>query len=95
MACAVLLGRLNRPVTVHGFRSSFRDWAADTGVTFELAEAALAQSVGNAITAAYLRSSMLERRRPIMDDWTKFVTSAADDNVIALKGRIRAPHRRA
>jgi integrase len=59
--------------TVHGFRSAFRDWAGDRGVDFEIAEACLAHAVGNSVTRAYLRSSMIERRRVVMADWSAFV----------------------
>jgi hypothetical protein len=53
--------------TVHGTaRSGFRNWAADNGVAFDVAESCLAHQVDNEITRAYLRSSMLERRRPVM-----------------------------
>jgi integrase len=58
--------------TVHGFRSAFRDWAGDHGVDFEIAEACLAHSIGNSVTRAYLRSSMIERRRKVMADWAAF-----------------------
>ena len=53
MALNMLLRRMGVSATVHGFRSSARSWMADTGVPFELAEAALAHTVGNAVVAAY------------------------------------------
>ena len=59
--------------TVHGFRSSFRDWCADTGKPRELAEAALAHSVGG-VEGSYFRSDLFERRRALMDQWAAFVT---------------------
>ena len=62
MAMLMLLKRMKVNATTHGMRSSFRDWAAETGVAFEVAEQCLAHSVGSAVTAAYLRTSMLERR---------------------------------
>lgn len=46
--------------TVHGFRSSFRDWAADHGVDGSVAEQCLAHQIGTAVTRAYLRTTMLE-----------------------------------
>ena len=55
--------------TVHGMRSAARSWMADQGVAFELAEAALGHQVGNAVVQAYQRSSMLERRRPVLSMW--------------------------
>jgi integrase len=93
MAMAMLLRRLNVDATVHGFRSSARSWMADQGVAFELAEACLAHTTSGNV-AAYQRSSLLEPRRPLMQRWSDFVTGA-NDNVIAIQGRARAPHRRA
>ena len=58
--------------TVHGFRSSFRDWCADTGKPREIAEAALAHVVGGA-EGAYFRSDMIDRRRLVMDQWADFL----------------------
>ena len=78
--------------TVHGFRTSFRTWAADVAhAPFELAEACLAHQVGNAVVQAYQRNSMLERRRPIMSAWSAFVTGAAAENVVLIR-RIGARH---
>jgi hypothetical protein len=63
-------------------------------VAFELAEAALAHTVGNAVVQAYHRSSMLERRRPVLAAWSSFLSGPAD-NVVVIKRRVRAPNRRA
>ena len=87
MAMSVLLRRMNVDATVHGMRSSARSWMADNAVQFELAEACLAHAVGNAVVQAYQRSSMLERRRPMMDAWASFPSGEADANVVALSGR--------
>ena len=59
--------------TVHGFRSSFRDWCADTGKAREVAEAALAHTVGG-VEGAYFRSDLFERRRRLMDAWAAYLT---------------------
>ena len=85
MSMHVLLRRLKVDATVHGFRASARSWMADQGVAFELAEACLAHQVGNAVVQAYQRSSMLERRRPIMSAWADFVIGKTDSNVVPLK----------
>ena len=85
MSMAMILRRRGVGVTVHGMRSSARSWMADTGVPFELAEACLAHQVGNAVVQAYQRSSMLERRRPIMSAWSAFVTGTDADNVVPIK----------
>ena len=62
--------------TPHGMRSSFRNWCAETGVPRELAESALAHVVQNATEAAYLRSDLLERRSPLMQEWANHVDPA-------------------
>jgi integrase len=80
----------------HGFRATFRSWAADHGVEFEVAEACLSHVAGNSVVQAYQRSSMLERRRPVMQAWADFLdgkeAASADDNVVALRtaGRDRS-----
>lgn len=55
--------------TVHGFRSTFRDWAAETGVDEVVAEKALMHATGTATARAYQRSDLLELRRPVMQAW--------------------------
>lgn len=63
------------PFTVHGFRSSFRDWAAEqTSYPGEVAEAALAHTVANKVEAAYRRTNYLDKRRNLMRDWATFCT---------------------
>ena len=74
---------LSDRATVHGFRSSFRDWAADTGKLRETAEAALAHTVGG-VEGAYFRSDLFERRRRLMDDWGRFVSGTAGAKVVQL-----------
>lgn len=74
MAAAMLMRRLDRIETVHGFRSSFRDWAGSgTNYPRELAEEALAHAVGDATERAYRREAAIERRRPLMNDWAQFL----------------------
>lgn len=71
MVFSALLKRMKKEgFTVHGFRSSFRDWAADWALAErEVAEAALSHSTGNAVERAYARSDLFERRRSLMDRW--------------------------
>ena len=76
MSLAMLMRRLKIDATVHGFRASARSWMADQGVQFEVAEAALAHTVGNAVVAAYQRSSMLDLRRPVLQRWADYIYSA-------------------
>ncbi len=77
--------------TVHGMRSAARSWMADNGVEFELAEACLAHAVGNAVVQAYQRSSMLERRRPIMQAWASFLTGKTAAKVVSIGSRRKRP----
>jgi integrase len=74
--------------TVHGFRSAFRDWAGDqTNFPREVAEAALAHSLGDKTEAAYRRGEALEKRRALMEAWAQFCTAEPDEKVIALRPR--------
>jgi integrase len=69
--------------TVHGFRSSFRDWAGEaTSFPREVAEAALAHIVGDGVERAYRRGDALEKRRKLMLAWEQFVTGTAADNKV-------------
>jgi integrase len=76
-----------RVATAHGFRSSFRDWASETGVPRDLAERALAHTIRNAVEAAYHRTDLLEQRRSVMEAWAAQIggTEVAG-NVVALAG---------
>ena len=79
-----VLKRLNVPATLHGFRSTFRDWAAErTNVPREIAEMCLAHTVGNTVERAYARSDLFEKRRALMDTWARFATSQPGE-VVAL-----------
>ncbi len=65
---------LGLPFTVHGFRSSFRDWAAEeTETPNEVVEMALAHAIRNKAEAAYRRGALLDRRRALMDEWQAFL----------------------
>ena len=74
MAMEMLLRRMKvTDATVHGFRSSFRDWCGDkTNFPRELAEAALAHKVGDETERAYRRSDALEKRRRLMQAWADY-----------------------
>ena len=60
---------------VHGFRASFKSWAGDTGVNREIAEAALAHTLGNAVEQAYNRTDLLARRRDVMEAWGAYLAN--------------------
>jgi integrase len=73
--------------TVHGFRSTFRDWAAETGQPNDIAEAALAHALGSKVQAAYQRGDLLERRRKLMAAWAAFCARVVSrgGNVVAMR----------
>ena len=85
MAMLMLLRRMKvEGVTVHGFRSTFRDWASEVAsAPREVAEMSLAHKVGSDVERAYARSDLLERRRILMERWSQFVAGASD-NVVRL-----------
>ena len=86
MAFEMLLRRAKSEFTAHGFRSSFRDWAGnETSFPRELAEAALAHTVGDETERAYRRSDALARRRELMDAWARHCEGAAGENVVPFK----------
>jgi integrase len=75
---AALKRRGQDAITIHGFRSTFRDWAADTGKSGDVAEAALAHVIGNQVARAYQRSDLLDQRRGLMDAWATFLGGGAE-----------------
>ena len=80
MAMTALLRRMKREdITVHGFRSTFRDWAAEnTAHSREVAEAALAHVLADKVEAAYRRGDLFEKRRRLMEDWAKILRDGRD-----------------
>ena len=84
MALTKTLRDMGLECTAHGFRSSFRDWAAEqTLVPGEIAEAALAHVVPSAVEAAYKRTDFFDRRRELMDAWGRFASEASSGASIA------------
>jgi integrase len=98
MAMMMTLRRMSRgDLTVHGFRSSFRDWAAErTTFPAEVAEMALAHAVSDKVEAAYRRGDLFQKRRQLSDAWAKFCATASSciGRVIPLRqspgGQVRA-----
>jgi integrase len=87
-----LLQRMGREdITAHGFRSTFRDWAAEsTNYPNHVVEQALAHTIGSRVEAAYRRSDLFEKRRRLMQQWATFCTAPAQEpqnNVAALRQR--------
>jgi integrase len=74
---------LGSEATVHGFRSSFRDWSSEETTTpREIAEAALSHTVGNAVETAYARSDHFKKRRALMARWGRFCASTPAEKVV-------------
>jgi integrase len=72
-------------VTLHGMRSSFRDWCGEeTAFSREVAEAALAHVIGSAVERSYRRGDALEKRRALMQAWANFCESPAESNVVSI-----------
>ena len=91
MAMAMLMRRMKVDATVHGFRSSFRDWAAEcTAYAHEVAEMALAHTIENKVERAYRRGDLFDKRRRLMDDWTTYCASAgaAGATVSPIRGAV-------
>ena len=93
MAMAAVLRRMDRlDITVHGFRSTFRDWAAEsTAFPNHVVEMALAHTVGNKVEAAYRRGDLLVKRQRLAVDWARFCTrewaGEAASSVIAIRSK--------
>lgn len=85
-AMSACLAGIAPGVTVHGFRSAFRDWAAEaTSYAGELAEAALAHTIANKVERAYRRGDLLERRRELMAAWARHCAGAGSARVLPLR----------
>ncbi|MEH6687771.1 MAG: integrase arm-type DNA-binding domain-containing protein [Halopseudomonas sabulinigri] len=79
-------------LTMHGFRSTFRDWAGEcTPHPRDVCEQALAHSLGNAVEAAYRRGDLFEKRRALMNDWASYSTRTAAENVVNIKDGSESP----
>jgi integrase len=97
MAFLMLLRRMGYGhITVHGFRSTFRDWAAErTSYPNEVVEMALAHAIPSAVEAAYRRGDLFDKRRRLMDAWAEFCRKAAvGPSIVSLRGKtstLRAP----
>jgi len=84
----MLMRRMKVDATVHGFRSGFRDWAAEcTRYAHEVAEMALAHTIENQVERAYRRGDLFDKRRRLMDDWEAYYANngAAGANVTPIR----------
>lgn len=83
-----LLRKMRPGLTVHGFRSSFRDWAGDaTNFPRDTVEMCLAHTIDSDVEAAYRRSDMIEKRRTVMDAWASFCGRGTTDGKVVPIGR--------
>lgn len=88
MALEMVMRRLKVDATVHGFRSTFRDWAAEsTNFPREVAEMALAHVIESDVERAYRRGDLLEKRRKLMEAWARYSEPRAQAEVIPLPER--------
>lgn len=86
MAMAMLLRRMKSDITVHGFRSTFRDWASETtGFSHEVCEMALAHTIANRAEAAYRRGDLFDKRRKLMEAWAGYCAAATSGQIVALR----------
>jgi integrase len=87
MALEMVLRRMKiEDVTVHGFRSAFRDWAAEcTNFTNEVCEAALAHVIENKAEAAYRRGDLFDKRRKLMEAWAVYCAAPKAGKVVAFR----------
>jgi integrase len=89
MAMLALLGRMGRSnLTAHGFRSTFRDWAAEcTNYPSEVVEMALAHTINSKVEAAYRRGDLFEKRKALMSGWATFCASSggADQKIVSIR----------
>jgi integrase len=91
MTMLMLLRRMKRnDLTVHGFRSTFSDWAAErTAYPREVVEMALAHVVENKVEAAYRRGDLFEKRRKLMEAWAGYCVGSTSGTVISIRGASR------
>ena len=82
---ALTVTGLNDCMTVHGLRSTFRDWASEVAdADYATMELSLAHAVGSQVERAYARSDLFDRRRQLMQSWADYLTSTEGGNVVAL-----------
>ena len=83
-----LLRRTGAAATVHGFRGTFKSWCMEAGVARDVAELSLAHAYMGDVEVSYVRTDLLERRRPVMAQWGRFVTGAAAPTVVRIRGAL-------
>lgn len=90
MTLSAVMRRMKVDAVPHGFRSTFRDWAAErTGYPAEMAEMALAHTISDKVEAAYRRGDLFDKRRRMMDQWAQFLAkpASAEGKVVAIQSK--------
>ena len=86
MAFLMVIRRMGKHFTADGFRSSFRDWAAErTNFSREVCEMALAHSVSDKTGGVYLCGDLFDKRRVLIDTWAAFATAGSDEKIVTLR----------
>ena len=86
MTLGAVIKRMGLAVTQHGFRSTFRDWAAEcTNYSRDVAEMALAHAIGDKVEAAYRRGDLIEKRTQLMIEWATYCATVPASNVVPLR----------
>lgn len=86
MVFLMMIRRMGKGITAHGFRSTFRDWAAErTNFSREVCEMALAHSVSDKTEAAYLRGDLFGKRRDLMETWSTYACADSSDKVVSIR----------
>ena len=86
MAMLALIKRGGLDITVHGFRSTFRDWVAETtDHSSEVGEKALSHKIPNKVEAAYRRGDLMDKRAELMSHWSAYCNQGCANNILLLK----------
>ena len=86
MVFLMMIRRMEKDITAHGFRSTFRDWSAErTNLYREVCERALDHTVADKVEAVYLRGDLFDKRRQLMDTWANYATAGKGADVITLR----------
>ena len=76
---------MGRDETLYGFRATFKSWATDKTMTQrEVIEMALAHKIGNEVEASYLRTSAIEKRRELMEQWSRYCDRRSAEKIVKL-----------
>jgi len=86
MVFLMMIRRMKKNITAHGFRSTFRDWAAErTNFSREVCEMALAHTISDKTEAAYLRGDLFDKRSDLMETWAAYACADTGNKVVTLR----------